>query len=429
MNDAIIAIGSNIEPKKNISQVEIILESQIVSKSPLLQTSPQGNTNQPDFLNGALRIKTTYNLHNMKAYLRGIEAALGRKRSADKNAPRTIDLDVVVFNGEIVNNDFYKYDFTRKSVEQLLSKTEIESLTDNFDNNKSNKTAFFAGIGRLGVDIAVSLLEDGWKIALSYRKAKTSEQVVNRLLKKFGSGKVFTFAACLEDFKQSSDFIAASINAFGKPDALINIASDYPKELSDWQRWKTQGEITGEDWQYYDSNFMVARNPIMALLESGKFDDLCIINFGDARSMLYNDTTPEDPYKKFGGILSFQTCDIKDVALNRLPSFTPNRHKNPYTLAKIDLIRLTETLALQCAPNIRINTIAPGAIIPPPDRDGLQAAIAVENTPLKKWGSAKPITQTVRFLIDNSFITGQTIKVDGGMELYLSQKERLLIDG
>jgi 2-amino-4-hydroxy-6-hydroxymethyldihydropteridine diphosphokinase len=56
----------------------------------------------------------------LKGYLEDVEKRLGRQKTENKNGPRTIDLDIIVFNGVIVNNDFYKYDFVKSAVLELL---------------------------------------------------------------------------------------------------------------------------------------------------------------------------------------------------------------------------------------------------------------------------------------------------------------------
>ncbi len=122
-NTVIIGIGSNIDAENNISKMLEILgkEVEIIKVSRLLKTKPIGIENQPDFTNGAVKIKTRMGKAELNRFLKKTEDRLGRNRKAPKFGPRTIDLDMVVWNGEIVDDDYYTRDFLRKSVEEVIS--------------------------------------------------------------------------------------------------------------------------------------------------------------------------------------------------------------------------------------------------------------------------------------------------------------------
>jgi 2-amino-4-hydroxy-6-hydroxymethyldihydropteridine diphosphokinase len=76
----------------------------LIAVSPLYQTKPVGKTDQPDFVNAAALIETELGAVELKAQvLQEIERSLGRVRSADKNAPRTIDLDITLFNDQVLD--------------------------------------------------------------------------------------------------------------------------------------------------------------------------------------------------------------------------------------------------------------------------------------------------------------------------------------
>jgi NAD(P)-dependent dehydrogenase (short-subunit alcohol dehydrogenase family) len=232
------------------------------------------------------------------------------------------------------------------------------------------KTAVFAGIGRLGVPVVENLVRQGWQAVISYRPGHTSQETVEKLIEHTGPERVKGVAAEIVELSAAQAFVKASIDAFGQIDALINIASGYPTEKDDWQRWQKTGEVTDEDWEYYDSNFTLIRNVILSVLKQVKDPSgLNIINFGDARSMQFFDDGVLDPYEREGGILCVDTQQIKKVGLNRLATVAPKRHVNPYTLAKVDIAYLTRKLAIELgAKGVRVNAIAPGPIIPPRDR-------------------------------------------------------------
>jgi 2-amino-4-hydroxy-6-hydroxymethyldihydropteridine diphosphokinase len=104
LNRAFIALGSNIEPEANLREAVRLLAAQcrLLTVSPVYQTEPVGTTDQLAFLNAAALIETELDATALKTrVLQEIEQALGRKRTADKNAPRTIDLDITMFNSEV----------------------------------------------------------------------------------------------------------------------------------------------------------------------------------------------------------------------------------------------------------------------------------------------------------------------------------------
>lgn len=95
-------------------------EVKVVKVSSLMKTKPIGIKNQPDFTNGAVKLKTPFDKQELTLLLKSIEDRLGRDRTVAKFGPRTIDLDLVVWDGEIVDEDYYTRDFLRKSVEEII---------------------------------------------------------------------------------------------------------------------------------------------------------------------------------------------------------------------------------------------------------------------------------------------------------------------
>ena len=101
-----IGIGSNIEPEKNITAAIqlMIKELQILQISNFYKSKAVGDFQQPAFINGVVKITTDLQAKNLKFdVLRKIESQLGRKRTSDKYAPRTIDLDILVYDECIIN--------------------------------------------------------------------------------------------------------------------------------------------------------------------------------------------------------------------------------------------------------------------------------------------------------------------------------------
>ncbi len=122
MNSVIIGIGSNIDAECNIRKMLDILKTnvEVVKVSAMMKTKPIGIEDQPDFMNGAVKIKTNLELDELTKLLKSIEDKMGRDRTSPKFGPRNIDLDIATWNGEIVDKDYYTRDFLQKSVDELL---------------------------------------------------------------------------------------------------------------------------------------------------------------------------------------------------------------------------------------------------------------------------------------------------------------------
>ncbi len=120
-NICIIGIGSNINAETNIPKMLEILKAKVtvLKVSSFLKTKPIGILNQPDFTNGAVKIQTNLDLKNLNKLLKEIENQLGRNRTGPKSGPRCIDLDIIVWNDEIIDKDYYTRDFLQKSVSEL----------------------------------------------------------------------------------------------------------------------------------------------------------------------------------------------------------------------------------------------------------------------------------------------------------------------
>jgi 2-amino-4-hydroxy-6-hydroxymethyldihydropteridine diphosphokinase len=112
VNRAFVALGSNIDSEHNMREAVRRLASQcrLVAVSPVYETAPVGSTEQPRFLNAAVLIETDMNAAELKAQvLLNIEQDLGRVRTEDKNAPRTIDLDIAIFGAQELDEKTLMY--------------------------------------------------------------------------------------------------------------------------------------------------------------------------------------------------------------------------------------------------------------------------------------------------------------------------------
>jgi len=288
---------------------------------------------------------------------------------------------------------------------------------------ETKKVVLFAGIGRLGIPVAERLVEKNWRLAISYRAGKGSEDTVKDLINKLGPEKVFGIAAQISDVEEANRFVDEAFQKYGRIDALIGIASHFPRE-EDWKRWESGGVVTEDDWRFYNSNFTPIRNTALAVLKKFKenpTEELNIINFSDAYTLGCVKQDIVDPYIGTGkSITEISIDDIKSLGLEQLrESGSSTRDTNPYNLSKRDISYLTRKLAADNqGGKVRVNAIAPGPMLPPPDMTAEEAQPFVDVTLLKRWGYAEPIVKAIEYLLDNSFITGEIHRVDGGAALY-----------
>lgn len=124
MHTAIIGIGSNINAKENIQlAMELLSDICVIQDlSPLQTTKPIGITDQDDFSNGAVSVSTQYEAETLRIQLKAIEDKLGRDRTRPKFGPREIDLDIIVFDNEIIDDDYHSRDFVKSLVDIVWKK-------------------------------------------------------------------------------------------------------------------------------------------------------------------------------------------------------------------------------------------------------------------------------------------------------------------
>lgn len=235
------------------------------------------------------------------------------------------------------------------------------------------------GARRIGAVVARDLHQRGYDIALHYRSSLDSAAALVAELEQARAGSCRLFQADLEDIAQVQALAAQMVAHYGIIDLLVNNASGFeptPIESATPQQFDS---LLG-------SNLRGPYFLIQGLIEG--------LRNSSAASIV----------------------NIIDVHVER-----PLRHFNAYGAAKAGLASLTRSLALELGPDIRVNGIAPGAILWPEGDDAYDAQArdsTVANTPLQRLGDPSDIAATVSFLAcDAPFITGQVITVDGGRGL------------
>ena len=229
---------------------------------------------------------------------------------------------------------------------------------------------------RIGAAIARRLHAAGCDLALHYRSSAQDMQALVAELETARPRSTLALQADLAEFDRLPELVAKTVGRYGRLDALVNNASTFhPTPL---------GETTPRQWdELFASN---ARAPFFLAQAAAP-------HLRAARGAIVN---------------------LVDLYAERpLPQHTV------YCMAKAALAMMTRSLAVELAPEVRVNAIAPGAILWPEDDENTprqQAIIA--RTPLARIGSADEIAEAVAWLIDGaSYTTGQVIRVDGGRGL------------
>jgi NAD(P)-dependent dehydrogenase (short-subunit alcohol dehydrogenase family) len=241
-----------------------------------------------------------------------------------------------------------------------------------------DKVALITGGKRIGLVVAGELAARGVDVALGYARSRAeAEQAAERV--RAAGRRAAILQADLSQADACDAIVDGTIAQLGRLDILINMASVYVQRPFD--------ELRAADWDAVidvdlRAAFLCARAaaPYMRRQGGGR-----IINFSDwvARS-----------------------------GRPRYPGYLP------YYVAKTGVIGLTEALALELArDNILVNAIAPGPIVAPPGTTDEESKSVEQATPLGRWGGELEIAKAVAALLDSDFITGETIRVDGGRHI------------
>ena len=239
------------------------------------------------------------------------------------------------------------------------------------------KTIFITGAAkRIGKEIALCFSEMGWNIIIHYNSSKNDAQVLADEINGNNPDSAITVQGNLDVKEDVEKVINKVRDAFPTIDLLINNASTfYPTPIED---------ISEEHWdKLVGSNLKGPLFLIKGLKDKLKESKGSIINITD-------------------------TNLSKGVA-----------NYSIYSAAKAGLESITKGLARELAPDIKVNAIAPGAMLEPPDVTWTeeQKSKVISSIPLNRMGSEKDISEAVKFLAKSNYITGQIIKVDGGRSL------------
>lgn len=226
---------------------------------------------------------------------------------------------------------------------------------------------------RIGAEIARGLHAAGCDLALHYRASKAEADALVDALERERPGSVLLLQADLAEFDRLPELVARTIGRFGRLDGLVNNASSFhPTPL---------GTVTPAQWDaLFASN---ARAPFFL-------------------------TQAASPHLRATRGAVVNLVDI--YATRPLPQHAV------YCMAKAALLMATKSLALELGPEVRVNAVAPGAILWPENPSDAEARDAMlARTPLGRIGTPAEIAEAVRWLLfDARYCTGQVIAVDGG---------------
>lgn len=237
------------------------------------------------------------------------------------------------------------------------------------------RAAIVTGGARMGEAVADALASAGADLAFVYRSSADSADRAAAIVRAKGRRAV-TVRADLTDAAACKAAVDGAAAAFGRLDIVVAMASAYratPFEALDAGAWDAQLAVD------LRSTFLLAHAAVPHLRA-----------VGGGRIVAFSDWVAASGRPRYTGYL-------------------------PYYVAKAGVKALVEALALELAPDhILVNAVAPGPILPPPDISPEEHEAVARATPLGRWGGEGAIAQTVRFLCETDFVTGETVRVDGG---------------
>ena len=242
----------------------------------------------------------------------------------------------------------------------------------------TDRVALITGGKRIGAVVAAELARRGADIALVYRTSRAEADETADAIRAFGR-RASVLQADLTDGEACERVVEDTVRELGRLDILVNMASRYQSKPFD--------DLTAADWDAQmgvdlRAAWLCARAavPHMRRVRGGR-----IVNCSD--------WIAASGRPRYAGFL-------------------------PYYVAKAGVIALTEALALELASDqILVNAIAPGPIVAPEDTSDEEFTRVERATPLGRWGGESEVAKAVAALIDTDFMTGETIRVDGGRHL------------
>ena len=238
-------------------------------------------------------------------------------------------------------------------------------------NDLAGRVALVTGAGhRLGRAIAVALGADGAHVAVHYHESAEPARATVKAIEDAG-GAASAFRADLRDAGAAAELPKDVVNACGRLDVLVNSAASMMRTPLD--------TVTPAQW---DEVFTLnLRAPFFLSLAA-------------ARAM-----------GERGGVI----VNISDhMGFESWPAFVP------HGVSKAGVAAMTRALAGALAPRVRVNAVAPGAVLPPEGWPAAEQERYAGETPLARIGTPDDVIAAIRYLIEATYVTGETLFVDGG---------------
>ena len=239
----------------------------------------------------------------------------------------------------------------------------------------TSRVVLLTGAKRIGAEIAAAVAAAGADVAIAYRSSSAEANEVAERVRQSGR-RALVVRADVSDSTSCAAMVSELNATFGRLDVLVNMASLYeqvPFGELDAAKWTRQlgVDLNGT---FFSS---LAAVPLMRRTGGGR-----IVNFAD--------WVVASGRPRYSGFVA-------------------------YYVAKAGVKALTEAMALELASDqILVNAIAPGPILAPPETTDEESQAVERATPLGRWGGADEIAKVALALIDSDFVTGETIRVDGG---------------
>jgi pteridine reductase len=231
---------------------------------------------------------------------------------------------------------------------------------------------------RVGAVIARTLHGRGYQVVIHHRNSPTEASELQAELEKNRPDSTLVLQAELSEFDRLPELIAKTIGRFGRLDALVNNASAfYPTPI---------GDAKPTHWnELFDSN---ARAPFF-------LSQAAVPHLQNSHGAIVN---------------------LVDIYAER-----PLKNHTIYCMAKAALAAMTLSLAKELGPEVRVNGVAPGAVMwPESGKDYADQAALIANTALQRAGTPEDVAEAVRWLLmDARYTTGQIVRVDGGRSLLI----------
>ena len=237
------------------------------------------------------------------------------------------------------------------------------------------KTALITGgAHRVGKAITMTLARAGANVVVNYYSSDAAARETVREAEALGVGAL-AVQADIGEMEQARSLVVAAADRFGAVDILVNSASIWlktPMPMGDFADWhRVLGVLL-------DGSMYLADAVAPMMKERGEG---AMVNIVDLSA-----------WKPFAGYIA-------------------------HSVGKAGLLALTRQLALELAPAVSVNAVAPGPVLPPPDYSPQQVARVAGRTLKGRWGAAQDVADAVRFLVQADYITGEVIVVDGGERL------------